>query len=47
MLVSSDAWEQIVKNKGLQAGQHVMFLYHPSGDIVTARSRLGITVDVI
>jgi hypothetical protein len=47
MIISPDAWEDFATKKGLVAGQVVMFLFHPYGDIITRRQGVVISVDVI
>ena len=47
MIISPDAWEDFAKKKGLVAGQVVMFLFHPYGDIMARMQGVVISVDVI
>lgn len=47
MIISPDAWEDFATKKGLVAGQVVMFLFHPYGDIIARRQGVVISVDVI
>jgi hypothetical protein len=47
MIISPDAWEDFAEKNGLAAGQVVMFLFHPYGDIITRRQGVVVTVDVI
>jgi hypothetical protein len=47
IIISPDASEDYAEKKGLAAGQVVMFLFHPYGDIITRRQGVVVTIDVI